>query len=373
MATTGLSGNELYCLDKIGLRGGNIAIGNSVYSLGLINSVGSGFRAVVGEITQVTKLIEDGRENAFMRLVKEAQGHGATGITGVGSSLIDHGSNIEFLSIGSSLHGEGAFFTTAADGQELFCQVDAGYEPKQFVFGNVAYSIGITKGIIGGLKTLARGEIKEYSNIFNQTRNLALARITDSARKAGGVNAIVGIETSILPVSTSGFHEMLMIGTASYNPALAALGEDIVTSDLTCQEMWNMTSMGYAPMRLLLGTSVYSLGFVGGVSSFLKSFARGEISELTTLIYDAREQALAIINKEAQDIGADEVVGVKTYIFQLGSGLIEFLAIGTAVKKISGLATKSQALIPQAIITDKDTFADMADRSFGVDLNGSGR
>ncbi|MDR3571677.1 MAG: heavy metal-binding domain-containing protein [Candidatus Pacebacteria bacterium] len=371
MATTGLSGHEMYCLDKVGYKAGNIAIGNSVYSLGLINSIGSGVRAVVGgEISQITKLIEDGRESAYDRLVKEAESHGANGVTGVDSSLVDHGTNIEFLSIGSSLHGNGEFFTTSADGQELYCQIDAGYTPKQFVFGNVAYSIGITRGIIGGLKTLARGEIKEYSNIFNQTRNLALSRIVDSAKKTGNVNAVVGIETTILPVSTSGYHEMLMVGTASHNPAL---GSDIVTSDLTCQEMWNLTKMGYAPMRLLLGTSVYSLGFVGGVTSFLKSFARGEINELTTLIYDAREEALAIINKEAEEIGADEVVGVKTCIFQLGSGLIEFLAVGTAVKKMPGMVTKSAELIPQAIIQDKDTFIDTADQSFGVDLNSSGR
>jgi uncharacterized protein YbjQ (UPF0145 family) len=372
MASTGLSGNEIYCLDKVGLKAGNIAIGNSVYSLGFISSIASGVRAVVGgEITQITKLIEDGRESAYHRLVQDAQSHRAIGVTGVDSSLVDHGGNIEFLSVGSSLHGTGDFFTTSADGQELFCQMDAGYAPTKFVFGNVAYSIGVAKGIVGGLKTLVRGEIKEYSNIFNQTRNLALSRIIDSAKKAGNANAVVGIETTILPISTSGYHEMLMVGTASHNPALRS-GE-IVTSDLTCQEMWNLTKMGYAPMRLLLGTSVYSLGFVGGVTSFLKSFTRGEINELTTLIYDAREEALAIINKEAEEIGADEVVGVKTCIFQLGSGLIEFLAVGTAVKKVPGVKTKSEELIPQAVIVDKDTFIDTADQSFGVDLNRSRR
>ena len=31
-------------------------------------------------------------------------------------------------------------------------------------------------GLIGGLKTMARGEIKEFSDIFNKTRHLALKR-----------------------------------------------------------------------------------------------------------------------------------------------------------------------------------------------------
>ena len=47
---------------------------------------------------------------------------------------------------------------------------------------------------------------------------------------------------------------MLMIGTASHNTALPeqAAG-DPVTSDLTCEEMWNLTNMGYMPLKLVLG------------------------------------------------------------------------------------------------------------------------
>ena len=378
MATTGLSGHEIYCLDKIGLKSGDILVGNSVHSMGVMGSLGSGFRSVVGgEVSQITQLIEEGRQTAYSRMEQEALQREGFGITGVSSELVFHEGNIEFLSIGSAVHmkdvaGDGKFnFSTSSDGQELFTQVDAGYQPLRFVFGNVAYSIGITKGLLGSIKTLRRGEIKEFSGIFNTTRNLALQRIIDDAKKVGA-NSIVGIETSILPVGISGVQEMLMIGTASYNKKLAEQNIDMVTSDLTCQEMWNMTKMGYAPVRLVLGTSVYSLGFVGGVTSFVKSFVKGEIPELSRMIYDAREESLAIIKREADELGCEDVVGVKTYVYQLGSGLIEFLAIGTAVKKIAGVATQSEELIPQAIITDHDTFVNAAERSIGVNLNRSG-
>jgi len=160
---------------------------------------------------------------------------------------------------------------------------------------------------------------------------------------------------------------MLMIGTASYNPALPK--DAIVSSDLTPQEMWNLNKMGYAPLKILIGTSVYSLGLVGGLTSFAKSFTQGEIPELSRMIYDARENALGIINREADAIGADEVIGVKTYVYQLGSGLIEFLAIGTAVKKVAGLKNQSEQLPPQAFTPDWDTFVNTADYSFGVGLN----
>ena len=371
---TGLSGNEMYCLHQKGLTPGNIVIGNSVFSLGFVGSLGSGLRTLAGgEVTQVTSVIHEGRQNALDRMVKEAINHGGVGITGVTNELIQHTGNVEFLSIGSTVHQEGMAaseslaFSSSADGQELYCQMDAGFRPIKFVFGNVAYSIGIGGGIMGALKSLARGEVHQYSQIFNETRHHALERIQGEAR-AAGANAVVGINTSIIPYG--GMQEMVMIGTASFHDALSGqYNAAPITSDLTNEEMWNLIHMGYMPIQLVLGVSVYSLGFIGGVTSFLKSFSRGEINELTTLIYEARENAIARIAQDATACGADDVVGIKTYVYQLGGGIIEFMAMGTAVKKMSGLSTVSPQLPPQAVIRDKDTFINTAEMSIGTSLN----
>ena len=69
------------------------------------------------------------------------------------------------------------------------------------------------------------------------------------------------------------------------------------------------------------------------------------------------------------EISADDVVGIKTNVYQLGNGIIEFLAIGTAVKKMPGLATASPTLPAQAIIKDKDTFINTAETALGSNLN----
>jgi len=369
---TGLSGNEMYCLHQKGFRSGDLVIGNSIFSMGFIGGLGSGFKTMLGgEVTQVTDLIHDGRINAYQRLLQEAQRRGGIGVTGVSSELLMHAGNIEFLSIGSAVHQQtGAdtlSFTSSADGQELYCQMDAGFTPVKFAFGNVAYSIGIGGGIFGALRSLGRGEVKEYSQVFNHTRHLALERITNDARNAQA-NAVVGIRTTILPFQ--GMQEMLMIGTASRHAQLPAqYTQQPITSDLTNEEMWNLIYMGYMPIRLVLGVSVYSLGLIGGITSAFKALVRGEITELTTLIYEARENALAHITRDAEACGADDVVGVKTYVYQLGSGLIEFMAIGTAVKKMDGLATLSPSLPPQAIIRDKDTFINTADLTLSSSLN----
>ncbi|MEI9913491.1 MAG: heavy metal-binding domain-containing protein [Candidatus Saccharibacteria bacterium] len=371
---SGISGNEMYCAHLLGYTPGDVLVGNSVFSMGYVGSLRSNVRSFVGgEIVTITNMIAEGRKLSLQRFSKELIDSNGVGASGVTSDVIFHEGNIEFLTVGSGMcnpQGAAGSFTTSADVQELFCQWDAGYMPVSFVFGNVAYSVGFGRNLFGSIRQMAKGEVKQYSEIFNTTRNLALSRITDEA-KAKNADSVIGIRTSILPIGGQGVQEMMMLGTASMNnsiPSMAQAVGGVVTSDLTAEETWNIAKLGYAPMKLLLGTSVYSLGIAGGISSALKNMVKGEIGSLTNLIYGARQQSLGKIHAQAEEIGADDVLGIKTYIYNLGNGLIEFLAIGTAVKKVDGLTTRSEQLPPQAIIADKNTFTDSTDALYGTNL-----
>jgi uncharacterized protein YbjQ (UPF0145 family) len=170
MLMTGLSGNEIYCLAQKGFAPGNIVVGNSVHSLGFVRGITSGLKTLSGgEIHSITQLIVDGRHAAIGRLEQEARDEGDRGLTGVTSELRKLSTLMEFIAIGSSVksvESSGAFFSTACSGQDLFCQIDAGYEPRHFVIGNVAYALGLGRGLAGGLKVLARrGEVKEFSDM----------------------------------------------------------------------------------------------------------------------------------------------------------------------------------------------------------------
>lgn len=372
---SGLSGNEMYCAHLLGYRPGNLLVGNSVFSMGFLGSIGSSFSSIVGgEITQYTNMIAEGRRLSLHRFNAELAQTGGSGATGVTSELIFHSGNVEFLTIGSTIHrrdnAKEESFSSSADAQELFCQWDAGYKPIGFVFGNVAYSIGVGRGIGGAFKQLVKGEVTQYSEIFNTTRHLAEQRLQEEARSKGA-NSVVGIRTTILPIGTSGIQEMVMIGTASRNDAIRTLANSVggvSTSDLTAEETWNVAKMGYVPIKLVLGTSVYSLGLAGGIKAAFRNLVKGEIKELTELIYGAREESLKKVQMQAEAVGADDVLGIKTYIYNLGSGMIEFMAIGTAVKRFDGAMPRTDQLPVQAIIRDKDTFVDSANLSYGVDL-----
>lgn len=358
MNVSGLSGNEIFCLAQKGWTPGGIVVGNSVQSLGFVGGIASGLKSIAGgEITNMTSLICQGRHAAIERIEAEARQRGAQGLTGVATELKSLGGLVEFLSIGSAVHSgdyTGPFFSTACAGQEFYCHVDAGYRPRKFVIGNVAYSLGLGRGISGSLRTFAKGEVKEFSDLYNHTRHLALERIEQEAAQLG-CNAVVDINTEILRVG--GIREMLMVGSGSFNPVLGPLARPI-TSELTGEELWNLTSLGYAPVRLVLGTSVYSLGLAGGIGAFFRSFARGEVDAITRLVYEARENALAHIHEDAKACQAEGVIGTKLFVHEIGQGMVEVLAIGTAIRRNPDVKTEASQLLPQAIIRDRDTFFD---------------
>lgn len=362
MFVCSLSGNEIFCLQQKGFFPGEIVVGNSVRSLGLAGAIGSSFRTLAGgEVENVTALISEGRHAAMERLVAEARRHGAHGVTGVTTELSSLAGYTEFLSQGTGIGSESPghpFFTTSASGTELYCHLEAGYTPISFVMGNVAYALGIGRGITGGLSTLARGEVHQYSEMYNRIRHLALFRMRREAANAGA-NAVVDVRIDLRPFGP-GVVELLMTGTASHHPAFGATSADparVVSSELTGAELFSLAQMGYAPVQLVMATSVYSLGLVGGIGASFAALAKGELRELTELIYGARENCLRLLKDEAASVGAERVIGNRLQIRELSPGLIEVVAIGTAVRRVAGVAPPRQSLPFQAIVRDDDSLS----------------
>src|SRR5262249_50902350 len=151
-----------------------LCVGNSVVAIGVLRGIGAGLSTLGGgEVSEVTSLVHEGRMRAFNRMMEEARKYGGVGLTGVSFDLIDHGGNLEFITTGSTVHQtdgaqEPIRFSTSADAQQLYCQLDSGYEPLHFVFGNVAYSIGLGGNIGGAFRKLMRGEVPQYSEIFDK-------------------------------------------------------------------------------------------------------------------------------------------------------------------------------------------------------------
>ena len=361
MHISGMSGNEIFCLSQKGLTPGEIVVGNSVVSIGLAGELGAMGRTFAGgEVRQITDLISEGRHKAIERMEQEAQRDGAIGVTGVSTKLGRLAGFTEFLSQGTGVHpyqpgGQHRFFSTAASGIGLYCQLDAGYQPVRFSMGNIAYALGIGRGVMGSFRTLARGEVKEYSSMYNSIRHTALQRLRQEA--AGyGANAVVDTQIRMLPYGP-GTVELLLTGTSSFHPTLsqgAVPEHQVVTSELSGEELWNLAQIGFVPHQIVMATSVYSLGVAAGIGALFKSVQRGELPEVTRLIYEARENCLELIRQEAQQLGAERVMSTRLEIREISQGLVEIVAIGTAVKRApESMKPHSPQLIPQALILDK--------------------
>src|SRR3990167_7754868 len=105
---TGFSGNEIFCLNKLGYSAGQLCLGNNVIALGVFGGLGAGLSTLAGgEIEEITKLVHEGRKNAYDRMMAEAKQYGGIGLAGVSFDLITHGGNLEFIALGSTIHQPG--------------------------------------------------------------------------------------------------------------------------------------------------------------------------------------------------------------------------------------------------------------------------
>lgn len=354
---SGLNGNEIYCLALKGHKAGRAVFGNYVMTRGVWGAFRSlGQNLFGGEVEPVTEVIRKSRDEAFKRMEDAARESGASGVAGVTSALNTEHDRTQFIFNASCIHGPagagGSFFSAAGTAGELFCHLDAGFKPIKHVFGNIAYSVGVPGAFRAGIKALSRGEIPEFTGIFQNMRRTALERITEQARK-DGANAVVGIQTEI--TDWDGIAEMSMTGTAARHDGLpSSADQKPVTSDLTGEECWALAKLGYAPKQMLLQTAIYSLGVSGAIGAALK-VSKGELTGLTTLVRDARDTVIERLQEEATAIGAEEVVGVKTFIKHWG-GYMEVMAVGTAVCLNDKMRVASDALPPQALARDRDTW-----------------
>src|ERR1700760_3731020 len=85
-------------------------------------------------------------------------------------------------------------------------------------------------------------------------------------------------------------------------------------------------------LGVVYGLVVRSMGLVGGVAAAFKSIKRGEVSQYTRLLEDSRRHALDRLVDNARLIDADGLIGVRFDSSEVGDGLTEILAYGTAVK-----------------------------------------
>lgn len=80
------------------------------------------------------------------------------------------------------------------------------------------------------------------------------------------------------------------------------------------------------------GIIVRSRSIVGSIGAGLQTLFGGNISLYTELCERAREDAYQLMLKHAREAGANAVIGVRYDANEIGAGVTEVLAYGTAVR-----------------------------------------
>ena len=113
-------------------------------------------------------------------------------------------------------------------------------------------------------------------------------------------------------------------------------GAPLFTSDLSVSEFVLLEQMGWRPLGLVLGSSIYHVGIQYG-----NFYQNQELQYLSAAMYEARELAMSRMEEEADVLGADGVVGVRLEVggYAWAENALEFTAVGTAVKAPPGETT----------------------------------
>jgi uncharacterized protein YbjQ (UPF0145 family) len=124
--------------------------------------------------------------------------------------------------------------------------------------------------------------------------------------------------------------------------ALARSGGGFFTSDLTTSEFLLVRQAGFRPLTQVMGSCFYSVGWqampmgggYGGYGGYgYSGSGTYELDVQSEAWNEARRLALSRLEQEAKLAGADAVLGVRISRghYDWARGLIEFVAIGTAV------------------------------------------
>lgn len=112
----------------------------------------------------------------------------------------------------------------------------------------------------------------------------------------------------------------------------------LFTSDLSVNELMMIERAGFQPLGLVMASSIYHDGYQAQNYKVSQ-----ELGVLSQAMYTARELAMSRMEAEAEELGADGVVGVRLTLgnYAFTDGLTEFAAVGTAVKHKNGASFRN--------------------------------
>lgn len=240
---------------------------------------------------------------------------------------------------------------------ELILLEEVGYRPVDIVWGAGSASFDPRF-------TTANTEGDMWGNAIATAIAHARAAIADQVRreKAAGVVAMrLELEREPFNVVTCS-----MLGTA-VSPLRAGHHQgEAFTTTLSARDFHLLVRAGYEASSIVMGAAV--VGFASRSMSQSLGLARDnvELADQTSALYSAREKAMEMMEREALSVRADGVVAVELQERPFNSLLthaVEFIAIGTAVRRERGRAHDGHLALSPGLQLTLDDVAGTAFKS----------
>ncbi|MGA8015732.1 MAG: heavy metal-binding domain-containing protein [Candidatus Dormiibacterota bacterium] len=241
---------------------------------------------------------------------------------------------------------QGRSFSSDLSVDEAVLLKEIGYEPRGLVVGSAVYHLGIQYANWNDNQ-----EMSQLTQAMYQARQEAVASMERHAQQVGG-QGVVGLRLDVrVHQGGHGLAEFVAMGTAVANPQVRSDG--VWVSDLSGQDLYLLIRAGYMPIGLAFGACVYHVAHQRMGQWLGQQSQNIELSNYTSALYEARELAMSRMQEEAQRTRAQGIVAMrieqKSHVW--GSHVIEFLAIGTAVRLV---AAQHQAIAPELTVSLDD-------------------
>jgi uncharacterized protein YbjQ (UPF0145 family) len=227
------------------------------------------------------------------------------------------------------------FFTSDLSVNEFLLVKQSGFEPLGLVLGSSIYHIGFQQAMWNQSQEMA-----VLTQAMYHARELAMTRMEEEADQLGA-DGVVGVRLDIGRYDWGAdLAEFIAVGTAVRHAGgelhRAPNGRPFA-SDLSGQDFATLLRAGYRPTGLVMGNCVYHVARQGMMASLKQMGRNVEMPNFTQALYEARELAMERMQKEADELQSEGIVGARIVerSHGWGSHVIEFFAIGTSVVSTS--------------------------------------
>ena len=94
----------------------------------------------------------------------------------------------------------------------------------------------------------------------------------------------------------------------------------------------NLQGYDYEPLGIVSGSTIQSKNMFSDLGQGLKGIVGGELKAYTDMMEKAREKATQRMVKQAEDMNADAVIGIRYATSAIMAQAAEVLVYGTAIK-----------------------------------------